>query len=242
MDKILSVYLLDKKQNSILILLALLSLGLMLLRVKLTREIYLLFLLWNLFLAYIPYFLSSKIKTSIPGTLSFYFIGITWLLFLPNSFYLITDFVHLHHFNSYQYLFDILLLTSFTIAGFYAGILSLFDIHHLLQMKYSFKKSCFLIGVSIYLSAFGIYLGRILRFNSWDIIRHPFTLFYHSWKSIQNSETLLFTLVLGTLIFLIYGISYSFNNKKINWKIFNLFSHYLFWNWHFIPNRQSPIS
>jgi uncharacterized membrane protein len=215
MNKILTVYLLEKKQNSILILLALVSLGLLLLRVKFTQEIYLLFLIWNLFLAYIPYFLSYNIKTVVPGTFSFYFIGITWLLFLPNSFYLITDFIHVHHFNNYQYLFDILLLTSFTIAGFYSGVLSLFDIHFLLQMKYSLKKSWLQIGVIIYLSAFGIYLGRILRFNSWDIIRHPFTLFYHSWKSIQNSETLLFSLALGTLIFIIYFISYSYNNKKI---------------------------
>ena len=215
MNKILSVYLLDKKQNSILILLALLSLGLILLRVKFTREIYLLFLIWNLFLAYIPYFLSSKINTLVPGTFSFYSMGIIWLLFLPNSFYLITDFVHLHHFNRYQYLFDVLLLSSFTIAGLYSGILSLFDMHLLLQMKYNLRKSWLLIAGIIYLSAFGIYLGRILRFNSWDIIRHPFTLFYNSWKSIQNCETLLFTLVLGTLILIIYSILYSFNNNKI---------------------------
>ena len=215
MNRIITIYFFDKKQNSVLILLAMLSLALMLLRVKITHEIYLLFLIWNLLLSFIPYFLSSKIKTTIPGTLTFYSILLTWLLFLPNAFYLITDFIHLHHFHNLQYLFDTLLLSSFTVAGFYSGILSLFDIQFLLQMKYSAKKCRLLMGILIYLTAFGIYLGRILRFNSWDIVRHPFTLFFTSYKSIQNVETIVFTIVLGTFILVIYTISYSLNNKTI---------------------------
>ncbi len=214
MSKILTIYFLNKKQNPVLILLALLSLTLILLRVKITQEVYLLFLIWNLFLAYIPYFLSSELKNIVPGTFTFYAVLLIWLLFLPNSFYLITDFVHLHHVTKFQFLFDAALLSCFTVAGFYSGILSLFDIHFLLQMKYSLKKSWIVIGAVAYLSAFGIYLGRILRFNSWDILRHPFSLFSNSYKSIQNAETLLFTIVLGTFILISYCLAHSFLNKK----------------------------
>lgn len=214
MNKILRIYFLDKKQNSILILLAILSLTLILLRVKITHEMYLLFLIWNLFLAYIPYFLSSKIKDHVPGSPAFYSILLTWLLFLPNSFYMITDFVHLHHVTKLQFIFDALLLSCFTVAGFHSGILSLFDIHFLLQMKYSTQKSWIIIGTIAYLSAFGIYLGRILRFNSWDIFRHPFSLLSTSFESIQNSETVLFTIVLGTFILISYRLAYSFLYKK----------------------------
>ncbi|HNP32707.1 MAG TPA: DUF1361 domain-containing protein [Flavobacterium sp.] len=214
MNRILTIYLFNKKQNSCLILMGILSLTLMLLRVKITHDIYLLFLIWNLFLGYIPYALSSKIKTAVPGTFIFYALFFGWIIFLPNAFYLLTDFIHLHHSSDLQYLFDALLLTSFTIAGFYAGIVSLFHIHRILEMKYETKK-CFLIIFAIcYLTSFGIYLGRILRFNSWDILSHPIELFYNILKNIFNSDVYEFTILLGSFIFLIYSISFSLLNKK----------------------------
>lgn len=214
MNKILTIYFFDKKQNSNLIALALISVALMLLRVKLTHDIYLLFLIWNLFLGYIPYMLSSKIKTTVPGTFTFYAILLGWLLFLPNSFYLLTDFVHLHHNSRLQYVFDAVTLTFFTIAGFYAGIVSLFDFHSLMEMKYEPAKCRLLVVGVCYLSSFGIYLGRILRFNSWDILSHPIDLFQNVIQSILNAETYVFTVILGTFILLIYIISHSFLTKK----------------------------
>ena len=214
MNKLLTIYFFNKKQNSVLVLLGLLSLLLMLLRVKITHDIYLLFLIWNLFLGYIPYFLSSKLKTAIPGYFSFYLLLLGWILFLPNAFYLITDFIHLHYSNRFQFLFDAILLTSFTIAGFYAGIASLHHIHRLLEMKYTVKKSNSIVIVICYLSSFGVYLGRILRFNSWDIINHPVELFQSLLDSITNPEAHLFTCILGTFIVLVYSGYFSIINKK----------------------------
>lgn len=216
MNKILTIYFFNKKQNSVLVLLGLLSLLLMLLRVKITHDIYLLFLIWNLFLGYIPYFLSSKLKTAIPGYFSFYLLFLGWILFLPNAFYLITDFVHLHYSSRFQFLFDALLLTSFTIAGFYAGIASLYHIHRLLEMKYTAKKSNCIVIIICYLSSFGVYLGRILRFNSWDILSNPIELFNSIFKSIFYFETIVFTITLGTFIVFIYKLSHSLLNKKTN--------------------------
>ena len=216
MNKILTIYFFNKKQNSVLVLLGLQSLLLMLLRVKITHDIYLLFLIWNLFLGYIPYFLSSKLKTAIPGYFSFYLLFLGWILFLPNAFYLITDFVHLHYSSRFQFLFDALLLTSFTIAGFYAGIASLYHIHRLLEMKYTAKKSNCIVIIICYLSSFGVYLGRILRFNSWDILSNPIELFNSIFKSIFYFETIVFTITLGTFIVFIYKLSYSLLNKKTN--------------------------
>lgn len=214
MNKIVTIYLFNKKQNSGLILLALLSVALMLLRVKITHEIYLLFLIWNLFLGYIPYFFSYKIKTAIPGTIPFYVLLLGWLLFIPNSFYLITDFVHLHYNSGKQYLFDAILLTSFTIAGFYAGITSLFHIHSLLEMKFTPSKCRIIIVAILYLSAFGVYLGRILRFNSWDILSHPINLFNTVFRIIFEAEVYYFTAVLGTFILLVYLLSNLLFHKK----------------------------
>ncbi|MCF6133214.1 DUF1361 domain-containing protein [Flavobacterium wongokense] len=214
MNKILSIYLFNKKQNPYLIVLGVLSITLMLLRVKITQDMYLLFLIWNLFLGYIPYFLSSEIKTTVPGTYKFYLLFLGWLLFLPNAFYLLTDFVHLHHNSDLQYLFDALLLACFSIAGFYAGISSMLHIHGLLEMKYSVKKCWRIIATLCYLSSFGVYLGRILRFNSWDIVSSPIDLFFNILKSIESLHAYEFTFLFGTFILIVYGISYLSSDTK----------------------------
>jgi uncharacterized membrane protein len=214
MNKILTIYFFNKKQNTSLVMLAMLSVTLMLLRVKLTHDIYLLFLIWNLFLGYIPYFLSSELKITVPGTLKFYLLFFGWLLFLPNSFYLLTDFVHLHHNSDLQYLFDALLLACFSIAGYYSGISSLLHLHQLLEMKYSDKNARRLIVIICYLSSFGVYLGRILRFNSWDILSNPVELFANIFASIMAFETYRFSFFFGTFIVIVYGISYLLFTEK----------------------------
>lgn len=216
MNKILTIYLFNKKQNANLIVLGILSVALLLLRVKLTHDMYLLFLIWNLVLGYIPYFLSSEIKKTVPGTFKFYAIFFGWLLFIPNSFYLLTDFVHLHHFSDLQYLFDALLLTCFSITGFYIGISSMLHIHGLLEMKYSGKKCRRLLIALCYLISFGVFLGRILRFNSWDILSNPLKLFLTILKSLGNASTFEFTFLFGTFILMVYGISYLLSETKIN--------------------------
>ena len=186
MNNLIRIYILNKKQNNYLIIISLIAISMLLLRVKLTHSIYLLFLLWNLFLAAIPYSLSTIIKTDFRlrrSNLKNLGIIIIWLLFIPNTFYLITDFVHLNPSNLYRYIFDFALLSSFTIAGFYFGILSINTIYKQIQFFYSNTISrIFLISIS-YLCAFGIYIGRVLRFNSWDIICNPFSLI----KSILDS-------------------------------------------------------
>lgn len=206
MDKLLKIYFLNKKQDALLAILCLISVLLMLLRVKITHDIYLLFLIWNLFLAFLPYFFSSKLMETLPGTIQFYGLLILWLLFLPNSFYLITDFIHLHYVNRFQFVYDTVLLSSFTFAGFYSGIISMNQVHFLLEMKYTKQKTqIFIISIS-YLSAFGIYLGRILRFNSWDIITNPIHLLTTVLETVFKTESIIFTIVLGTFILLIYKL------------------------------------
>lgn len=214
MNKILTIYFFNKKQNPNLVILGVLSITLMLLRVKITHDMYLLFLIWNLFLGYIPYFISLEIKSTVPGTYKFYLLLIGWLLFIPNSFYLVTDFVHLHHNSDLQYIFDVILLTFFSIAGFYAGISSMLHIHRLLEMKYSAEK-CRQILISLcYIISFGVYLGRILRFNSWDVVSNPIRLFMTILKSLDNIYVYEFTLLFGTFVLIVYSISNLLSDSK----------------------------
>ena len=218
MNKIITIYILNRKQDTTVWLVSILAITLLLLRVKITNSTYLLFLIWNLFLAYIPYFLSSSIyknffNTSKKTQNSFY--GLVWLLFIPNSFYILTDFTHLHFKTTFQFSLDMLIISGFSFVGFYVGLLSIHTIRQLVIAKYGNTKGYIFILTISFLSAFGIYLGRVLRFNSWDIISKPIQLAYTSIYALFSLETIMYTLQLGTIILISYILFYYWKQKKL---------------------------
>ncbi len=216
MNNLITIYLFKKKQNSSFYLLSILAILLALLRVKATHSIFLLFLIWNLFLAYLPLIISSFLYHSGQNirTITKCFLLLLWILLIPNTFYILTDFEHLHFQNQFQYVYDFILLSCFTIAGFYAGIKSVYEI----QISFLNYYSKFIVKIGIicisYLSAFGIYLGRILRFNSWNIIDKPLQLLNSIIECLFLNEALYYTFYLGTLILIVYTLSTYFTLKK----------------------------
>ncbi len=219
MNKIITIYILNRKQDTAVWLVSLVAVTLLLLRVKITHSMYLLFLIWNLFLAIIPYFLSSSIHTNffekkkrVQNTI----YVIVWLLFIPNTFYILTDFTHLHFKNTLQFSLDMLIISSFSFAGFYVGLLSLQHIHQLTAAKYGNKNGQLFIVMTSFLSAFGIYLGRVLRFNSWDIISKPMELAYKSIYALLNFETIVYTLQLGIIILISYILFNYWKQNEFN--------------------------
>jgi uncharacterized membrane protein len=216
MNHLITIYLFKKKQNSSFYLLSIIAILLSLIRVKATHSIFLLFLIWNLFLAYLPLLISSYYYHSRQNFKkhTHYFFLILWMLLLPNTFYILTDFEHLHFQNQIQFVYDFILLSCFTIAGFYAGIKSVYEIQTSFISSYS--KPIGIIGIIIicYLSAFGIYLGRILRFNSWNIIDKPIQLISSILECLVLYEAQLYTFILGSLILLVYTIAFYFINNK----------------------------
>ena len=220
MNKYISLQIFNKKIDAKVIVLATIAVILELLRVKLTNSMYLLFLLWNLFLAIIPYAIAIQIKNDSiinKKNRKNLLLLCIWFLFIPNTFYLITDFVHLHHTSTRQFLFDSILLSTFTIAGFHLGISSLNHIHKILRSNYSNKISTSFLIIICYSSAFGIYLGRILRFNSWDVLSNPVQLLHSILNCLFLYDAYVFTMELGTLILILYILIY-YKNKKILWK------------------------
>lgn len=99
-----------------------------------------------------------------------------WLLFVPNSFYIITDLFHLAHIGSAPKWFDLLLIFSFAWNGIICGIISLRRIEIILKPAKANHFSAFIVFAVMWMNAFGIYIGRFLRFNSWDVLTNPFTL------------------------------------------------------------------
>ncbi len=161
----------------------LLASSLLVLRIKLTHDFYLLFLVWNLILAFIPYVISSYLRhenyNNRWSKISFVGLFMIWLLFLPNAPYIITDLIHISNSSGSWRVFDALLIVSFAVLGTYLGILSIYDMSRSISklFKYRWKKLLHKLPyVFVMLSAFGIYLGRELRYNSWDIIKNPLLL------------------------------------------------------------------
>jgi len=149
-------------------------------RMLVTQSLEYIFLPWNLFLGFIPYYITNWLTTGkneiIKNKIKLFTGLAAWLLFIPNSFYIITDLVHFTHIRSAPKWFDLLLIFSFAWNGILYGIISLRMVE-IISTSFKGKKfSLFLVFAVMWLSAYGIYIGRYLRFNSWDIITDPFSL------------------------------------------------------------------
>lgn len=151
------------------------SIGLFLFRVAYTGSIYYAFLIWNLFLAFLPLLISNIIVQKKNKKWIYYiFPGILWLLLLPNAPYIITDFIHLEDTNTVPLWFDLILILSFAWNGLMFWLISIFHFNNLIKDRLGpFLKRMTNQSI-IFLSALGVYLGRYGRYNSWDVFTDPF--------------------------------------------------------------------
>jgi uncharacterized membrane protein len=181
-----------------MILSSTLCISLMVVRVIKSDTSALIFLVWNLFLAWIPYLLSLKIKhiNSKPMLL---LLGTVWLVFLPNAPYLFTDLLHLRQRIHIPLWYDVFLCSAFAWTGLLLGLASLQLIHKKVSGYTGTIISHFIIASIIFLCSYGLYLGRFLRRNSWDIITSPATIISDTLSLIihpyQHLEVFYITLV-----------------------------------------------
>jgi uncharacterized membrane protein len=163
-----------------LLLSCLFSVCLTAIRVVYTGELLFVWLNWNLFLAFVPYAITRFAAQSPAWKRSnkkFFLVFISWLLFIPNSFYIITDLFHLSARMPVPLWFDLALILSFVWNGLVLGILSMRQMEKIMEAKFNLKNEWLFVYPMMLLNAFGIYVGRYLRYNSWDIITNPFQLF-----------------------------------------------------------------
>jgi uncharacterized membrane protein len=149
-------------------------------RMKHTGHGFYRFLNWNLFLAWIPFAVSTLLwvyREKVSNLMLVAGIGL-WLLFFPNAPYILTDLIHLSPKESVPFWFDLVLILSFAWTGLMVGLLSLQDIHNLVMQRSKpwFGWACAIAFIG--LGAFGVYLGRYLRFNSWEFFTDPRPLFH----------------------------------------------------------------
>jgi uncharacterized membrane protein len=163
--------------EQILILCSLFSVGLMTFRIVYTGHLLFAFLVWNLFLAYVPYAVSKQMtKAFISSKWKFFLCAFVWLLFIPNAFYIITDLFHLDMNEDVPLWYDLALLLSFAWSGLLFGILSVRQMEKLFESNFNKRFDLLFVLPVMALNGFGVYIGRYLRFNSWDVLTSPFQL------------------------------------------------------------------
>lgn len=148
-------------------------------RILYTGSVLFVFLPWNLFLASVPYFITEwmwRKPVWLCGRIRTIAVLATWLLFLPNAFYIITDLFHLHQTGDVPLWFDLALLLSFAWSGILFGVLSVRRMEKLMAVFFPAFPALVLVVVLMWLNALGVYIGRYLRFNSWDVLTNPFQL------------------------------------------------------------------
>lgn len=179
------------------------------------------FLTWNLFLAWIPFLLAFVLsEMNNNGTSRIKKVGVfaAWLLFFPNSPYILTDLFHLRLRSEVPLWFDLVLILSFAWNGLLLGYSSLMEIQKVLRTRLSAGVVSFFIAGLLVLCSFGIYLGRYPRYNSWDILTNPITLFSDILSMIMDpmNNTRMVGVTFFFSVFLM--VSYWTLNTMINHK------------------------
>ena len=175
-------------------------------------------LVWNLFLAWIPLWLALLLydrhaHRARLATLSS--LGLLWLLFFPNAPYIVTDSRYLVGSTGREFWYDVLMIGTAATTGLLLGFVSLYVLHAIVRRGAGARAAwVFVFGV-LALSSFGVYLGRVLRWNSWDVFLRPGTLAADISRALLDplghprpiAITLLFTAFLGVSYLLFYALA-----------------------------------
>lgn len=201
----------------LLIVMILFCFSLSLFRYYISETKVFLFLNWNLFLAWIPFFISSFLVIfKIRSKLSLVVAITVWILFFPNSPYILTDLFHLRNRNSIPIWYDLVVILSYAWTGLFCGFVSLLDIEKLLS-DYCRRSVINIMTISfLFITSFGVYLGRFLRWNSWDILSNPFGLFNDILLRIvyptNHIQTWGVTVFMGVMLNFMYFMMKSVRN------------------------------
>ena len=180
------------------------------------------FLAWNLFLAWLPlvFALLANDEYRNPSGRKWRFYGLTtaWLLFLPNAPYIFTDLIHLMSRFFSHFWVDLVLILSCALTGLVSSFLSLYLMQCIVARMFGWLTSWLFIAIAAGLSGFGIYVGRFLRFNSWDVLFQPVELFHGIGRlaidPMANPTSFAFPILFGTFLFIAYVMLYGLTHLK----------------------------
>ncbi len=195
----------------LLIVMSMISFAMSVFRVFITKSEMFLFLNWNLFLAFIPWAFSTILLLKQNAHFKTWYVAallISWLLFFPNAPYILTDLFHLRQELTMPIWYDLIMILSFAWTGLLFGFASLFNIEIFLKKYLKSNIIPFISVFLLFLGSFGIYIGRYLRWNSWDVIQEPIRLLYNIGSDIKNPFThpraFGMTILMGILLNMFY--------------------------------------
>ena len=180
-------------------------------------------LLWNLFLAWLPLvfaLLACRLYgLGIRRDWRFVAATITWFLFFPNAPYICTDLVHLPFPWTPHYWAALVMILLCAVTGLVVGGLSLFLFHTLVERRWGSVTGWMFAGAVCGLSGFGIYIGRVMRFNSWAVVSQPKQLFdgisQFATQPPAHPALLAFSPLFGLFVFLSYLMLHACSRLRI---------------------------
>jgi uncharacterized membrane protein len=176
-------------------------------------------LIWNLFLAWVPFILAYIAHVVSWRRIWLYlvipFIAFLWLIFFPNAPYMLTDLQDLaRHAVGAPLWYDVIIVVWCSWTAMMLGVVSLYLMQDIVTRTFGrFTGWAFVFAISV-LSSFGIYIGRFVRLNSWDILQNPAeTAMNILGLVIDPSRRLAAFTFLYTFFFLfVYLLLYSFSH------------------------------
>jgi uncharacterized membrane protein len=187
---------------------SLVSSGMLGLRYLYTGQTHFKFLLWNLFLAWLPFLLALAAMRVQRRRLLLLVAAFLWLLFLPNAPYMVTDLIHLSWRDHAPLWFDTLMIFSFAMTGLLLGFTSLYLMHTLVRKLWGAVTGWLFVSAALALSSFGIYLGRFMRWNSWDLFTNPGGVLFDVLDIAINPQLHLRTFVIWALLTAVFTFTY----------------------------------
>lgn len=193
---------------------------LLLTRIIYTKELVYGFYIWNTFLAVLPLLFSRSLIRQNRFNIRAILLLTCWLAFFPNAPYIITDLFHYSEKPPVPKWFDLLLVTSAAWNGLLLGIVSLMQIEQFLSGYLRQRWVKISLISSFLLCGYGVYIGRYLRFNSWDAVTAPQKLLYtfslHVFRPQEHMMMWAFTFLFGTMFGIVYFTLKQFSEKLIN--------------------------
>lgn len=200
--------------------------GLVLARVAYSSSERHLGLVWNLFLAWIPFMLSyfAHAVSWRRGTLFLIIpsIAFLWLIFFPNAPYMLTDLQDLARRASGAPLwYDVIIIVWSSWTGMLLGVISLYLMQDIIIRRAGRIAGWLFVFVISAMSSFGIYIGRFVRLNSWDILQDPAETTQEILGIIIDPSmrlaafTLLYTFFFLFIFLLLYSFSHMLQEQTI---------------------------
>ncbi len=184
------------------------TITLVLVRAIITNQFIYIFYVWNFFLAIIPVAISYQLLKQKALNLKSSILLLAWLLFFPNAPYIVTDLFHFTKRDGIPLWFDLVIVTTAALNGLILGFVSLNNIEQFLTKHIAVAKVKLLIAASLLLCGFGVYLGRFLRFNSWDVFSNLdeliFEISHRFIHPFQHTSTWGFSFLFAIMVGLFY--------------------------------------